>query len=199
MAIMKHTRYLALVLALTMAAGGCHHAQGRERHWSDRERDDDSSDDTDLEFVLVLLSVVVGIALIVAIVDALVHPEGRSEAPSQERLLETVRGQVVDVEGRPIAGARLEVRAAKRYTAQPEKLGAITLQSGPDGRFVLPMLKANVLCVDITAEGKPPVRRWIVALADDAMHGLPADLRDITFVSPHVREADMARVIMADR
>jgi hypothetical protein len=199
MPIMQHARYLALALALTMASGGCHHANGHDRYWSDRGSDDDFSDDNDAAGFLVLLSLVLGLAIIFAIVDGLTHPAAQAQTPSRDRLLESVRGQLVDAEGRPIAGAQLVVREAKRYTAQPEILAAVTYQSGPDGRFVLQMFKTNALCVDIAADGKPMVRRWIVAIQQDALQGLPADQRQIIFVSPHVREADVSQLVITDR
>jgi hypothetical protein len=123
----------------------------------------------------------------------------RTPLQTDTRSLRTLRGELADWQGRPIAGATLVVRPAQHYSAAPEKLPAVTIQTGADGTFVVPLGKANALCVDFTAEGKRPERRWFVLLDRAALKGLPADQREITFVSPHTKEAQLARMSLAER
>jgi hypothetical protein len=195
MEIMKNVRFLALAVALAMGSGcGCHHADHDD--FADRfHRDRDEDCDDDLVAGAVILGALALIAIPVAIANSGSHAE--SAAPARTRHLQAVHGGLVDVEGRPIAGAAITVRAAKGYTASPEKLPAVTLQSGPDGHFVIPMMKDNALCVDFAAEGKQPVRRWYIVLVPGALKGLPTDQRDIVFLSPYEAEAMVASMALA--
>jgi hypothetical protein len=194
MGIMHKTRYVALAVALSFGAfGGCHsnHYDRWDRTTYDPHDDDD--DDEDLLLAAVVLGAIAVIAIAVTIVT-LMKPAEPPPVPS--RAIPTVRGQLVDAEGKPIAGATLLVRTAPNYIANPEKLPAVSLQTEPDGNFVLPMTKANAMCVDFTADGKRPERRWFVLLVPEGLRGLPADQRDITFLSPTQTGARVARLTM---
>jgi hypothetical protein len=192
MAIMNKTRILALGVALAIGAtGGCHHSHSDRWDLSERGSDDDDS-----QCDLVMAGILLGAIALVAIPMAIAESAAQSDAPAPPRALPTVRGHLVDGEGRPIAGATLMVRAAKRYTATPEKLPAVTMQTGADGSFVLPMARANALCVDFSAEGKRPERRWFVLLVPAGLKGLPEDQRQITFLSPYAKEEPLARMTL---
>ena len=179
---MTCSQILALGLAVTLACGGC------------SEMSDDE-DPVDVSFGdKGDLAVGVAAAAAIGAVAIVRGAEGKPGAP--KRTLEVVRGALADGEGRPIAGATLTVRAARGYTAKPEKLKAVTMQTDGEGRFVLPLDKADALCVDITAGGKRPVRRWFVVLVPNATKSLPVNQEEITFVSPYAREAGLMRICM---
>jgi hypothetical protein len=194
MGILKNTRFLALAVALTIGAtGGCHHAQHHYWDYSEPNSDDDDADG-ELLLAAVLLGAVAVVAIPLAIVEATANNQAPAPPASHPPL--AVRGQLLDAEGRPLAGATLVVRAASGYSATPEKLPAVTMQTGMDGSYALPMVKANALCVDFSAAGKRPERRWFVALVRGSLKGLPADQREIIFVSPSDGDAKVAPLFM---
>jgi hypothetical protein len=205
MNFMKNARFPALGVALMLAGGGCHGAPISYQDYTTGNSNNDPPEVVNLESLLMELSGAVGLPLALSLIDALTQAQEAPRADwddlsttgSRARLLGILRGQLLDEAGGPLAGVTVTVRAATGYTTNPEKLSAVTMKSGPDGAYTIPMSTDNVWCVDFTAKGKQPMRRWFIVVVPGALKGLPADQREIIFVSPYETEARAAPLMMA--
>ena len=94
------------------------------------------------------------------------------------RQLHAIRARVTDAIGKPLE-ATLTVRVADRYTAAPEHLTPTTYQITADGEFAVVIGQRKAVCVDVTAAGMQPKRKWFIVLYEGVGKTWPEDPSEI--------------------
>ena len=118
-------------------------------------------------------TLIVGTAILIDLGATEVSQWAHDQQPPQ-RQPSTLRGRLVDSRGNAISNATIQVRQTARFTPTPETLPVQTIATGTDGAFAVPIDTNNAICLDFSAPGCRPLRRWFVVLSQGVAKTLPA-------------------------
>ena len=96
------------------------------------------------------------------------------EAQAEKKPLFEVAGRLLDEQGRPLAGASVELRAEHPEGEVAETPGGrkLVTTTGDDGRFSLPYAQEGALCLAVSVDGQVREIREVPA-------GIPAETENL--------------------